>query len=108
VPDSLTDATGLEYVFRHGLLRDWRGDQRTTYVNDRNRALVHWRTRWASEDTARRIERGVADDYGATDSVGDQLWEVGRGIVTVERDGQTVTFGRAPSVETKEAVLDAV
>jgi hypothetical protein len=107
VPSSLTAQTGLEYVFRHDLLREWRGDYRTTYVKGSGRAVIHWRTRWASEAAARRVTDGVSDDYAASERVDDGTWEVGQGIVTVERDGRTVTFGRAPSMAAKGTVLDA-
>jgi hypothetical protein len=108
VSPSLADRTGLEYVFRHDLLREWRGDHRTTYVDGSGRVAVHWRTRWASEEAARRVADGVSDDYAASARVGDGTWEVGRGIATVDRDGTTVTFGRVPSIAAKETVLDAV
>lgn len=101
VPSAVTAETGVERIYRADLLRDWRGDRMTTFVDhDDARFASHWRTVWASEDTARRVADGVAAAYDAGGERDGDSWRLDETVVvTVERSGRAVTFIRAPDAD---------
>jgi hypothetical protein len=107
VDDALTDATGLERIFRSTLLADWRGDRLTQYVTDQRRVAVHWETQWETTAAAGAFAdqvSGAYDDGAERDGDG---WQVDRSYVTVERTDATVRVVMGPSREDVRTIREA-
>ncbi len=85
--------------------RGWEGDRLHAYVRDDDLGYV-WRLVWENRTEATEFRRGylrVLQHWGAT-RVASGTWEIGddspfTGAIHVDREGDTVTIVKAPSVD---------
>lgn len=105
VADDVTDAVGLERVYRSDLLRGWEGDTLAAYTDVDNRVAYRWRTAWAGESDARDIAAVVGDAYDDRGEPRDDGWRLDDDFVTLSRDGATVTFAGGPDRDAVMGVL---
>lgn len=109
VPSTLTEETGLQHVFRAEMLRQWRGDRMTQYMNGNNRTGYYWETEWFTRQAARMIANAVADRHDEQGDSYGEGWRVGSGIsevyVNVIRSNTTIAFAMAPSKTALQDIL---
>lgn len=109
VTDSaMTDATGIERVYRSDHLSAWRGGGLALYVQGENEPFaIRWTTRWESADAASTAAEAIASAYDERASPDGDGWTVGDAHVVLERSGEALTMASGPDVETSEAIRSA-
>lgn len=109
VSNDLTAKTAIEHVFRNELLREWRGDCMTQYINEDNKTSYYWKTAWTNRHVAQQIANAVGDAYAEQGRKSEGGWQVGQDksevFVNVQRSGDEVIFGMAPTAEDLRQIL---
>lgn len=100
VEPAMTEATGVERIYRTDRLSGWRGGGLSIYSRSADGPYaVRWATTWASAADAAAQAEAIASAYDDAASPNGDGWRVGEGHVALEQSDETLRIYAGPTAD---------